>query len=248
MSLEWSNITECFSSPLEDLSVGNAKNTSWTDYDQVLVTNSGLTNNDNNDNNDPGLEIPNVALAEDAFRQVVNQEHQAEQENHYVYQQQYTLTDKGNCLDFSHQEGQPLDYSTLVPPESESNGQYAISSPKIIIKSDDIRKQLRNMGQSDQTSGLGLSQVPRNIPNKQGISQKNYQRVNSKMKQHRQIQNNHTVNQTVNHNMNPTVSPTVGPTMNPTVSPTSNMSSKEEENRWLIVLIIFVALFLLLSL
>ncbi len=137
MSLEWSNLTECFSSPLEDLSVGNAKNTTWSDYDQVLVTNSGLTNNDKND---LGIEIPNVALAEDAFRQVVNQEHQAEQENQYVYQKQYTLTDKGNCLDFSNHEGQPMDYSTLVPPESESNGQYAISSPKVIIKSDDIRK------------------------------------------------------------------------------------------------------------
>ena len=239
MSLEWSNLTECFTSPLKDLSMVNVKNTTWTNYDQGLLANPGIVNNSNNSNNSNNfnnghdLEIPNLALVEDAFRQVVNHEHQNQEENQFVYQQQYDLTNKGNSLDFPslEREGEGINYSRQTSQENDYNDQYTISSPyspKLIIKSDDIRQQIRNLAQSDQQNGSVVSQLPHNITNRQGIPKKNDQKVN------------------ISNNQN--LSPTIIPKANQNVIPISNMSNREEENRWLIVLIIFITLFLLLSL
>ena len=237
MSLEWSTLNECFSSPLQNSPVLNNKKQEWSDFDKN--TNYNNTMSLPYDNN----EQPNVALAEDAFRQVVNHESQ------YLYQQQQNTNalptpalqsmqpmpqEQSLQYNQTYMQEQPMQHIHQEQPmHQEQSFQYEphvlpdignpINTPSQVmnIKSDDIRNQLKNINISSNTRPTFQPQQPTFQPRRQVVNNSYGIR-----------QNTVDVAKNINIRGNLYGQP---------------ISNKDEENRWLTILIVFIASFLLLS-
>ncbi len=145
MSLEWSTINECFSSPLQNSPILNKATSDWSEF-----------NVNNNNPNTMSLpyqtrsesEVPNVAIAEEAFRHVINHE------NQYLYEQQENPNAFSSMSNnFPIQQEQPMitdmGYPTTIPPQ------------EINIKSEDIRNQIRDLKlSSSQNQAPIFSEMP----------------------------------------------------------------------------------------
>ena len=275
MSLEWSTLNECFSSPLQNSPVLNNKKTEWSDFDNNTDYNHTMSlPYDNN-------EQPNVALAEDAFRQVVNHESQ------HLYQQQQNV----NALPaptLQSLQPMPQEQSFGYNQNIQQEQSYQTQPTQHIQPMPQEHSFGYNQNiQQEQLYQTQPSQHIQPLPQEQSFG---YQpNLPSEMGQPTNIPNLDTNtksddirSQIKNINSQPTMTPTSQPLMyaippqrptrqsrpqRPTFQPSRNIvntsyninrnirsnlyhlprSNKDEENSWLTILIVFIASFLLLS-
>ena len=200
----------------------------------------------------------NVALAEDAFRQVINHESQ------HLYQQQQNVNGLpaptlqsmqpipqeqsfGYNQNYQHEQSHhiqpiPQEQSLQYQPNLPSEMGQPTNSPNLGMstKSDDIRSQLKNINdQSTMTPTIqpSMYDIPQQRPNIQPSMYAIPQQRHTRQHQRPNFQPSRNIVNT-SYNINRNIR--------------SNLynipiSNKDEENNWLTILIVFIASFLLLS-
>ena len=214
MSLEWSTLNECFTSPLQNIPTVN-KTSNWTEFDSKPSYNNEISTPYLIDNS-------NVVLAEDAFKQVINQEAQYisdENPNHHIA---VSTPNINRHLGFPETE-------MITPVNHLSNNK---------ISSNDIRQELNTLGNSNYNRHRQINILPKNQINV------NSSRVVTKPPIRRVGNNLQLVQQPVTTRLN---IPPILKTNNYTKQFNLTITDKEQENNWLTILIIFITVFLLLA-
>ena len=154
MSLEWSSLDECFSSPLQNINSVTKKNNNWSEYDKGVEVKSNMSSPYQIDTT-----TPNVALAEDALRQVINDETHhlyGEQPNNFIAKLETpSVSFNPTCQSNPSPQYQQHQHPQLQQPQQ--------SQPE--INSDLIRQELRDITNKHRQLPPQLPpQVPPQVP------------------------------------------------------------------------------------
>lgn len=254
MSLEWSTLNECFSSPLQNLDCPSHSNRTgnWSNLDNSQSTSLPYQI-------DSGS--PNVALAEDAFRQVVSSETQFlsnEQPNVHSLRQKKPKSSNNLPASFSvipdinDSLGFPSNnsFNRPNPPISSPPNPFTqYSSQEEQISSDIIRQELKNLnvGNNNNTNNYDTNQERINVQELGNNQTKNIN-LNQNFARDFGIDLNRPINQPKNQPQNIGIKRNYStPIVRQNTKSTNFISETEEENKWMTILIIFVTFFLIMA-